>query len=64
MGTLSGFCAPPLCGHPRCTGRVTAHTKGMRFDKGDHRIAVQRYERAHGDEERLVFRMGRSAWAS
>jgi len=55
-GNLAGYRCPPLCGHSCCTGRATAHIKGMRFDKGDHRIVVQWYERAHGDEERLVFR--------
>ena len=33
-------------------------TSRARFDKGDYRIAVQWYERVHGDEERLVIRKG------
>ena len=30
----------------------------MRFDKDEHRIAVQWYARVHGDEERLGCRKG------
>ena len=33
-------------------------TSRAHFDKGDYRIAVQWYERAHVDAERLVFRKG------
>ena len=52
MRALLVLCSTrPWWGGSRRTSR--AH-----FDKGDYRIAVQWYERVHGDEERLVFRKG------